>query len=147
MNKNNRNLQRRSFLLLSHTSRTQTVRSNSLNQTKNTLKALKHIELYCFTHFWTLEHTLNHKWTPELWKICVGDNCLLFFYLYLPRAAVFSIEQLFSHFEFQILNKPCLIQRNTLLGDHNTYHICIQIVNKLLFSSFLKSYCFITVFR
>ena len=44
----------------SHTLQGFKLQDLNLTQTEITLNALKHTELYCFTHWITLKHTLEH---------------------------------------------------------------------------------------
>ena len=103
------------------------------------------------THLNTFEHTLNTLWiTNELLNSGKYAGCVTIFfssiYTFIEQQFL-QLNSYFPHFEFQILNRPCPIQSNNLLGDNNTCHISFQIVNKLLLSSFLELNCFVTVFR
>ena len=139
---------RRSFMLLSHTLRTQTTRYKSHSNWNHT----KCTQTHWITLFYTLLNTRTHFRTHfnTLWitiellnsgKYVGASNCLLFFHLYLSRAIVSSIKQYFLHFEFQIINRFIPIQNNNFLEDDNTCHISFQIVNKPLLNSFSRSNC------
>ena len=84
--------------------------NSTLNRSKITLRYNLEYWNTLFTHCRTLEHTfrthLNTLWITNgllnSRKYTGACNCLLFFYLYLLRVAILSIEQLSFIFEFQI---------------------------------------------
>ena len=141
----------RSFLLLLHTWRIQTARSNSHSNWNHTKCTQTHwITLfytldYTRTHLNTLEHTLKHfesqlnSWTLDKYA---GVVTVLFSSIYtFLEQQFFQLNSYFLHFEFQIIKRSGSIQNNNFFEDDNTCHMSFQIINKPLFNSSSRSNC------
>ena len=145
----------RSFLLLSHTSKTRTARSMSHLNWNHT----KCIQTHWNTLFYTFLNTRTHFKTHlnTLWitikllnsgEYARGQVTVFFSSIYtFLEQQFFQLNSYFLHIEFQIIKRSGSIQNNNFLGDDNTCHISFQIINKPLPNSSSRSNCFVTIFR
>ena len=95
---------------------------------------LNYTVLHTFEHSNTLWITIGLLNSGKYARLVIAFFSSIYTFL---EEQFLQLNSYFSHFEFQIFNRPCLISNNNLWDD-NTCHISFWIVNKHLLSNFLK---------